>query len=136
MSQYSKYAKQCKVEAVSIIILGAIGVFLLALDKATVTEYWEKSFDAKIFFTWLIVGTVFVEFFSAVLLALSELLEKAAEISYTTMNANKRVENGNMNAGYQNNQASNDGSWKCSQCKRINAKYVSTCVCGNARPNR
>jgi len=136
MSQYSKYAKQCKTEAISIIVMGIIGVFLLALDKATGTEYWEKSFDAEIFFTWLIVGGIFVEFFSAVLFALSELLEKAAEISYATMNSLKKEENGNANAGYQSNQNANDGSWKCSQCRRINAKYVSTCVCGNPRPNK
>lgn len=29
-----------------------------------------------------------------------------------------------------------DGSWKCDQCRRVNAKYISTCVCGNSRPNR
>lgn len=138
MSQYSKYSRQCKTEAVSIIVIGSIAAVLLAISKATIIDYYEKSFDAMIFFTWLAIGGVFVEFFSAVLFAMSELLERAAEISYTNakLNGNKKEEIGNISAGYQNNNSLSDGSWKCDQCRRVNAKYISTCVCGNSRPNR
>lgn len=132
----SEYSKKCKGAAISIIILGTLAVIMLAVDKATIIDYYEKEFDAKIFFTWLTLGAVFIDFFSVILYAMSELLENIAKLLYAKTASDAKVGLNTASAAYQNEKIINNGGWKCDRCGRVNASYISTCVCGGARPSK
>ncbi|MGN0318084.1 MAG: hypothetical protein ACI4E1_09165 [Lachnospira sp.] len=132
----SDYSKKCKSTAISIIIIGSIAVIILAVDKAKGMDYYESEFDIKVFFTWLILGAVFIDFFSSILFAMAELLENVAKISYAQAASNANSGLNNASIAYQKDSILNNGGWKCDKCGRVNASYISTCVCGEARPSK
>lgn len=132
----SDYSKKCRGAAISIILGGSIAVIMLAVDKAKVVDYYESEFDTKIFFTWLLLGAVFIDFFSVMLFAMAELLENVAKISYAQAASNANSGLNNASKAYQKDAILNNGGWKCDKCGRVNASYISTCVCGEARPSK
>ncbi len=132
----SSLSKICKSSAISIIICGTIAVFMLAVNKATIVGYYENEFDVMVFFIWLMIGALFVDFFSIILFAMSELLENIAKLLYAGTAPDAKVGLNTASAAYQNEKIIKNGGWKCDRCGRVNASYISTCVCGGARPGR
>lgn len=110
----------CKALATLILILGAIGSFLLARGSGH----------------WLISVTIFIASFlsvlvlSVILYSIDEILGRQEELSKGLKALTYQLQNPEA-ALYEKEHDKN--TWKCPKCGKLNANYTGTCGCGSSK---
>ena len=128
--------KVCNALGTIILIFGIVGSIALAWNNGVTVSYGTYSIIEKrsILHTilWLVCGIIGTAIGTVILFALGEMLENQEML----FNKVSNMEN-SVNSTERKNRDLNDieynGSWKCSQCGRVNASYTGTCACGQAK---
>ena len=124
----------CEKLAYIYFVIGVIGSFVLAYILGRKVDFvfssGRISYDRDWIMTFAVFGGCFLSVLivSAILLALTYTIETLENIEYKV---GTLEDNTNLNTSEQRKPSGNE--WKCLSCGRINASYVTTCVCGEPK---
>ena len=129
--------KMCTTLAGIILVLGIICSIILAWNNGVVVDYdlyhgieEKRSFLFTVM--WFVCG-IFVTVVEAVILnAIGEILENQEYIMKKISDVESKVAFVERKEKDENDLKYN-GSWKCSECGRVNASYIGTCACGKSK---
>lgn len=129
--------KMCTTLAGIILVLGIICSIILAWNNGVVVDYdlyhgieEKRSFLFTVM--WFVCG-IFVTVVEAVILnAIGEILENQEYIMKKISDVESKVAFVERK-GKDENDLKYNGSWKCSECGRVNASYIGTCACGKSK---
>lgn len=129
--------KMCTTLAGIILVLGIICSIILAWNNGVVEDYdsyhgIEEKRSFLLTVMWFVCG-IFVTVVEAVILnAIGEILENQEYIVKKISDVESKVAFVERKDKDENDLKYN-GSWKCSECGRVNASYIGTCACGKSK---
>ena len=126
--------EMCRTMGTVVLVLGIIASIALAWKNGvTITDiYYSGVVEERNFFLtviWFLCGIVTT---ATILHALGEILEYQESMSRRVLSMEDKVSVVERKEKEADSITYN-GSWKCSKCGRVNAKYTGTCACGQAK---
>lgn len=127
----------CNILGTIVLVLGIIGSIALAWNNGvtvTYNSYYGVEEKRSILFTivWFVTGILSTAIGTVILVALGEILEYQESISRRISEVESKISSVERKDKESDDIAYN-GSWKCSQCGRVNANYIGTCGCGQTK---
>ncbi len=127
--------EMCRTLGTIVLVLGIIGSIALAWNNGvtvTYNSYLGRTLEDRnllLTIVWFVGGIITTGISATILHALGEILEVQESIAWKVSSMENKVSSVNRK-DRETDEITYKGSWKCSKCGRVNAKYTGTCACG------